>query len=197
LSDGKALKSAVEVVWRVPSWVAQELDLAAPRVTDESKMELSVELARRNVAHGGGPFGAAIIESASGRVVSVGANWVVQQGSSLLHAEVAAIAFAQAALGSHNLAASDYELVASSEPCAQCLGATVWSGVRRLLCGASTSDAEAIGFDEGPRREDWVAGLETRGIRVTLGVLAADARAVLESYSAQGGAIYNAFSSRS
>ena len=115
-------------------------------------MELAIELARRNVDHGGGPFGATIVDSASGAVVAVGANWVVSQQSSLLHAEIGAIAFAQAALGSHTLAGEMVDLVTSSEPCAQCLGATVWSGVRHLVCGAAASDAEAIGFDEGPMR---------------------------------------------
>jgi tRNA(Arg) A34 adenosine deaminase TadA len=182
-----------EVVWRMPDWIAREMDLAQPRRDDESKMQVAVELARRNIAHGGGPFGAAVFDAASGRIVGVGANWVVSQRCSLLHAEVAAIAFAQARLGSHSMSAGAHELVASSEPCAQCLGAIVWSGARRLVCGASASDAEAIGFDEGPRRDDWVAQLERRGIRVTLGVLAAQARAVLHAYSAGGGAIYNAF----
>ncbi|HEY3497164.1 MAG TPA: nucleoside deaminase [Polyangiaceae bacterium] len=176
---------------RLPEWIEREIDLEARRPTDEARMALAVELAERNVAHGGGPFGAAIVEAATGRVIAVGANWVVSQGSSLLHAEITAIALAQARLASYTLAAGDYELFASSEPCAQCLGATVWSGVRRLVCGAPASEAEAIGFDEGPRRDDWVSALEARGIRVTLGLSAPRAGAVLRNYAARGGAIYN------
>lgn len=183
----------LEVVWRMPEWLARELDLTALRQEEEARMRLAIEVAARNVAHGGGPFGAVIFDAASGRVVAVGANWVVQQRCSLLHAEVAAIAFAQRSLGTHTLAAGHYELVSSSEPCAQCLGAAVWSGVRRILCGANASDAEAIGFDEGPRRDDWVTELERRGIGVTRGLLAAEARAVLQAYAARGGPIYNAF----
>ena len=41
------------------------------------------------------------------------------------------------------------EMVASTQPCAMCLGATPWSGIRRLVCGARDEDAEEIGFDEG------------------------------------------------
>ena len=188
------MKYAAQVVWNRPAWLDREIDLVTPRTDDDAKMRLAVELARRNIDHGGGPFGAIIVEASSGRIVSAGANWVVAQGSSLLHAEIAAIAFAQAALGTHTLGAGDYELVASSEPCAQCLGATAWSGVRRLVCGATTEDAEAIGFDEGPRRDDWVAEIEKRGIRVTLGVLRDEARRVLVAYRDGGGTIYNAFS---
>jgi tRNA(Arg) A34 adenosine deaminase TadA len=182
-----------EVVFRVPAWVGTEFDLSLPRTSDEAKMLLAIELAERNIAHGGGPFGAAIVDGANGAVIAVGANWVVEQHCSLLHAEIAAIAFAQSRLGTHTLGAGNYELFASSEPCAQCLGATAWSGVRRLVCGAAASDAEAIGFDEGPRRDDWVAQLEARGIRVALGTLADRARSVLNAYAARGGPIYNAF----
>jgi tRNA(Arg) A34 adenosine deaminase TadA len=182
-----------EIVWRAPEWIAREIDLEAPRLDDDTKMRLAIDLASRNVSHGGGPFGAAIVDGRTGRVVAVGANWVLAQRSSLLHAEIAAIAFAQASVGSHTLRNGDYALAASSEPCAQCLGATVWSGVRRLICGARVADAEAIGFDEGPRRDDWVSQLEARGIAVTLDVLRTDASAVLTAYGKGGGAIYNAF----
>jgi tRNA(Arg) A34 adenosine deaminase TadA len=175
----------------MPAWVAHELDLGTPLAGDDAKMAFTVALARRNIEHGGGPFGAAIVDVVTGGVLAVGANWVVEQRSSLLHAEIAAIAFAQARLGSHSLASGNYELIASSEPCVQCLGATVWSGVRRIVCGATTSDAEEIGFDEGPRRDDWVAELERRGIQVVLGVRQAEARAVLLAYQARGGPIYN------
>jgi tRNA(Arg) A34 adenosine deaminase TadA len=185
--------SVTELVWKKPGWIDDELDLAATRVDDEAKMALAIELAERNVAHGGGPFGAVVFDAATGGIVAVGANWVVSQRSSLLHAEIAAIAFAQGRLGTHTLAGGSYELVASSEPCAQCLGATAWSGVRRLLCGAPASDAEAIGFDEGPRPSDWVSQLERRGIRVSCGLLAAQAKGVLLRYSAGGGVIYNGF----
>jgi tRNA(Arg) A34 adenosine deaminase TadA len=184
-----------QVVWRMPEWIAREIDVETPRRDDAARMRLAVELARRNVAHGGGPFGALVVEEGTGRVVAVGANWVVQQRSSLLHAEMAAIAFAEARVGSHTLGEGNHVLVSSSEPCAQCLGATLWSGVRRLVCGARTADAEAIGFDEGPRPGDWVAQLAARGIGVTLDVLRADACAVLAAYGANGGAIYNGSSS--
>jgi tRNA(Arg) A34 adenosine deaminase TadA len=182
-----------EVVWRLPDWIEREVDLGSPLDGPEAMMRVAVQLAARNVAHGGGPFGAVIVDGTTGRVVGAGANWVIEQRSSLLHAEIGAIAFAQAGVGSHTLAAGSYSLATSSEPCAQCLGATVWSGVRALVCGAGAADAEAIGFDEGPRRDDWVAQLEARGIRVTRGVLAGEARAVLASYAARGGPIYNAF----
>jgi len=169
----------------------EELDLEKVCADDAAKMAFTIDVAQRNVAHGGGPFGATVFDATTGAVVAVGANWVIAQRCSLLHAEITAILFAQARVGSHTLAFGPYELVATSEPCAQCLGATAWSGVRRIVCGASASDAEAIGFDEGPRPSDWVSELERRGIAVTLGVLAARAKTVLTDYAARGGVIYN------
>jgi tRNA(Arg) A34 adenosine deaminase TadA len=51
-------------------------------------MALVIDLAARNVAHEGGPFGAAVFEATTGALIAVGANWVLAQRSSLLHAEV-------------------------------------------------------------------------------------------------------------
>jgi tRNA(Arg) A34 adenosine deaminase TadA len=178
------------VVWELPAWVETELDWTTPLRTDEDKMRLAIDVARRNVDRGGGPFGAAIVDGETGALLSVGANWVVPQRSSLLHAEIAAIAFAQVTLDTYSLASRPYELIASSEPCIQCLGATVWSGVTRLVCGAGVAAAEAIGFDEGPRRDDWVSQLETRGIHVRLGVLAGEAGAVLADFGKRGKPAY-------
>lgn len=183
---------AVEpVVWELPRWIGEELDLETALAGDEAKMRFALELAARNVAHGGGPFGAAIVEARTGSILSVGANWVMRERCSLLHAEIAAIAFGQRALFSHTFAVGEYELIASSEPCVQCLGATVWSGVRRLVTGAAVEDAAAIGFDEGPRSAEWRSELAARGIETVTGVLAQEARRVLADYRDRGGVIYD------
>jgi tRNA(Arg) A34 adenosine deaminase TadA len=81
-------------------------------------------------------------------------------------------------------------LVTTTEPCCQCFGALIWSGVDRLICGATTADAEAIGFDEGPKPEFWPDVLEERGITVELSVRRLEARAVLDEYKQRGGPIY-------
>ena len=182
-------------VWELPAWIGADLDLHARLANDEAKMRFAVDVAARNVAHGGGPFGALIVESRTGSILSVGANWVMRERCSLLHAEIAAIVFGQRALGSHSFAVGDYELIASSEPCVQCLGATIWCGVRRLVTGAAVEDAELIGFDEGPRSPHWRAELAARGIETTTGVLAPEAKRVLVEYRDRGGVIYDARSS--
>lgn len=165
--------------------------LAAP----EARMDFVLELVRANVAAGGGPFAAAVFERAGGRLVAAGANRVVASRCSSAHAEVLALSLAQARLGSHDLGAAGLpacELVASAEPCAMCLGAVIWSGVRGLACGARGTDVVALGFDEGPRPADWIGELRARGIAVTTDLRRDAACALLRDYRAAGGPIYNA-----
>ena len=179
-----------------PEWLVESVDWHATYRSDEDRMRLVVELARQNVLRGGGgPFGAGVFESNGGRLIAAGVNSVTRLNNSVLHAETLAIMLAQARLGTYALgsAGSDsYVLVTSCEPCAMCLGATLWSGVRGLVCGATMEDATALGFDEGPVFQESWAYLERRGVQAARGVLRDEAVAVLELYRATGGAIYNA-----
>ena len=73
-----------------------------------------------------------------------------------------------------------------------CLGATLWSGVKRVVCGASRSDATRLQFEEGPVFPESWTYLEKRGITIVRNVLRDEARAVMELYRAKRGEIYNA-----
>jgi tRNA(Arg) A34 adenosine deaminase TadA len=158
-------------------------------------MALAVRLAAENVERepGGGPFGAAVFRIESGELVSVGVNSVLRLGNSVLHAEVMALLLAHRELGIHSFAEPGgpaLELVSSCEPCVMCLGAAMWSGVRRLVCGATRQDAEALGFDEGPVSEASYQHLQRRGVEVVRGVLRDEAQAVLQRYRDLGRPIY-------
>lgn len=184
----------------LPEWVESFLAHRREKLdTAEARMRLAIELASRNIERRtGGPFGAAIFEADTWRIVGVGVNLVETSNCSILHAEMVAIAVAQQAVGSYDLAAGGrarHELVTSTEPCAMCLGAIPWSGVRRVLCGARGEDACEIGFDEGAKPADWVGELNKRGIEVGRDILRDEARAVLRQYAEKGGTIYNAGSS--
>ncbi len=175
---------------RLPAWIGEAVG-DSPRPGPDARMDLVLELAHRNVAEGtGGPFAAAVFQSSTGRLVAPGVNLVVPSSAAVAHAEVVAIALAGRTLGSFDLG-PDSELVTSTEPCTMCFGACLWSGVGRLVTGATTEDAERIGFDEGPKPVDWVGELERRGIEVVTGVRRAEAVAVLTRYAAAGGPIYN------
>jgi tRNA(Arg) A34 adenosine deaminase TadA len=174
----------------IPSWVEDTVDeYGQALVSDREKMRLAIHLSQLNVERGGGPFAALVFGGEA--LLGVGVNRVLASGFSIAHAEILALMGAQyRAL--NRLIGIDHPLtlVTTSEPCCQCFGALIWAGVERLVCGATTADAETIGFDEGPKPESWVNVLERRGIAVLLEVERADAAAVLQSYATQGGTIY-------
>ena len=178
-----------------PDWVRETIAWDAVYRTDEERMRLAIAVSRENVERDtGGPFGAAIFESVSGRLVAVGMNSVVRLNNCTLHGEMVAFMMAQARVGSFTLNAPHlpaHELVTSCEPCAMCLGATLWSGVRRVVYGAAREDALLLRFDEGPVFPESYRYLEERGITIVRNVLRAEAAAVLERYRAKSGMIYN------
>jgi tRNA(Arg) A34 adenosine deaminase TadA len=178
-----------------PAWVADAIDWDARYTTDEERMRLAIALSRENVERDtGGPFGAAIFESDTGRLVSVGMNSVVRLNNCTLHAEMVAFMTAQRQLCSFTLNAPhlpSHDLVTSCEPCAMCLGATLWSGVRRVVFGAGREDAARLQFDEGPVFPESYHYLEARGVQIVRNVLRDEAADVLERYRAKSGPIYN------
>ena len=128
-------------------------------------------------------------------IVGVGMNSVVRLDNCTLHGEMVAIMMAQARVKSFTLAANGmpaHDLVTSCEPCAMCLGAALWSGVKRIVCGAAREDATRLKFEEGPVFPESYKYLEERGVTFTRNVLRDEARAVLEQYRKAGGKIYNA-----
>jgi tRNA(Arg) A34 adenosine deaminase TadA len=177
----------------LPDWTAAFLQSQpATYPTIEDRMRLTIELSRLNIEHRtGGPFGAAVFDDQNGKLISVGVNVVVASRCSLAHAEMTAIALAQQTLATHNPASKGmFQLVSSCQPCAMCLGTIGWSGMNSLVCGARGEDAEAVGFDEGAKPADWVKQLQNRGIEVTLDILRAEAKAVLDTYKSANGIIY-------
>ena len=137
---------------------------------------------------------AAIFESESGKLISLGVNLVTTEELSIFHAEIVAFALAQRKLGSYDLGRQgfpEHELVTSTEPCAMCFGAIHWSGVRRVITGTQDSDARRIGFDEGPKMIDWRNELEKRGIKTLCDIDREAAVLVLSEYSMRGGHIYS------
>jgi tRNA(Arg) A34 adenosine deaminase TadA len=185
-----------EIHLEYPGWVRRKVDWLRPYAGDRDRTRVAIEVARENVLQGsGGPFGAAIFEEDSGRLVAVGVNRVVPLNNSVLHAEVFAFMMAQAALGSFTLAADgmpSHTLYSSCEPCAMCLGAAQWSGVRRVVWSAMRDDARRLNFDEGPVFPESYEYLRERGMSFDGGVLRDEGRSVLEEYRSKGGVIYNA-----
>jgi len=183
-----------ELIIHLPEWVGPFLG-GSPQTFPamEDRMAFVVDLSRQNMIHNGGPFGAAVFDE-TGRLIAPGVNTVTSTNCSILHAEIMAIALSQQVLGRYDISDGGkfpFSLFASTEPCAMCFGAILWSGVRKLVCGARSEDAESIGFDEGPKPADWVAALNQRGIDVKQDVMRDAAASVLKEYAAGSGQIYN------
>lgn len=180
----------------LPVWITDYL-VQQPETypTPDARMELVIKLAQLNIQYRtGGPFGAGVFRLDTQELVAPGVNLVLSSKSSMAHAEIVAMMMAQQIVDSHNLGAiglPTHELVTSCEPCSMCLGAISWSGVRQIVCGARGSDAEAVGFDEGPKPANWIMELEQRGITVTMDIERASASSVLQQYVQNGGEVYN------
>lgn len=180
----------LQVHLTLPPWIGEVADVHRRYATDEERVAVAIELSRRNVEEAsGGPFGAAVFNLHSGRLVAVGVNRVVPQACSVAHAELLAIMIAQQRLDRFRMNADGgrYALATSSQPCCQCYGAIVWAGIDELLIGARATDVEELtAFDEGPLPQDWAGELGKRGIAVRGDILRGEARQTLQRYGASG-----------
>lgn len=131
-------------------------------------IELACEEAVNSVKHGGGPFGALIlqIDSNSGRIIRywVNHNQVTAANDPTAHAEVMAIRSACKSLGVFNLGEIKKEeavlpqpgnesyciIYSSGEPCPMCYSAICWAGLKCLYFAATRFDAamEGVNFSD-------------------------------------------------
>ena len=182
----------------LPEWIPDFLkDQPDFFLSTEERMKLVLGLTDRQIVEGtGGPFGAAVFELESGRLISVGVNRVVVTGCSTAHAEVVALSLAQKAVGTHDLGAEglpEFQIVVNAQMCAMCLGAVIWSGVREVCYAASSQEVEQItGFDEGPLPSNIESVLRQRGVRLREGIMVEESKRLLEKYVITGGLVYNA-----
>ncbi len=110
----------------------------------------AVQLARENVAIGGGPFGAVIVKD--GEVVAESANQVISIPDPTAHAEIQTIRLAAKNLNTFNLTGTT--LYTSCEPCPMCLGAVYWSRISRIVFASDRHDADLAGFRDAELYEE-------------------------------------------
>lgn len=115
-------------------------------VTDKDKqfIDIAARLAERNVAEGGGPFGAIIVRD--GAIIASGVNTVTRTNDPTAHAEVNAIRNACACGQTFSL--KGCVIYSSCEPCPMCLSAIYWAGISRIYYGNTQDDADAIDFSD-------------------------------------------------
>lgn len=93
-------------------------------------LQAAIEEAEQGLAEGGIPIGSVLIHD--GQIVGRGHNQRVQQGSSILHAEMAALE------STGRRPAAFYRrctLYTTLSPCAMCSGAILLYGIPRLVIG--------------------------------------------------------------
>jgi tRNA(Arg) A34 adenosine deaminase TadA len=85
------------------------------------------------------PFGADIVSTITGERLMRAVNSVGPDHDPSAHAETLTIRLACAKLGSGSL--KGYTLYTTCEPCAMCMSCALWSGLDRLVFGATIADA--------------------------------------------------------
>jgi tRNA(Arg) A34 adenosine deaminase TadA len=85
------------------------------------------------------PFGADILNTATGERLMRAVNRVGPDHDPSAHAETLTIRLACAKLASGSL--KGYTLYTTCEPCAMCMACALWSGLDRLVFGATIADA--------------------------------------------------------
>ena len=99
----------------------------------EEYMRQALDLAREAAAAGEVPVGCVIVRN--GEIVGRGRNQREEKQAAVSHAEMEAIAQANAALGSWRL--DECDLYVTLEPCPMCAGALRWAQLSRLVYGAA------------------------------------------------------------
>ncbi len=111
-------------------------------MNDIEMMRVALEQARKAVASGDVPVGAAIFNS-SGELIATGHNERELHKDPTAHAEIVAIRRASERLGDWHL--TDHTLVVTLEPCAMCAGAIAQSRLQTVVFGAWDEKAGAVG----------------------------------------------------
>ena len=104
-------------------------------------MEQALALAREAAAHGEVPVGCVIVKD--GKVIGRGRNRREEKQAVYSHAEMEAMAQANAALDSWRLEGCD--LYVTLEPCPMCSGGIINSRIRRVVYGAADTKAGCCG----------------------------------------------------
>ncbi|MDD7735782.1 MAG: nucleoside deaminase [Bacilli bacterium] len=106
-------------------------------------MKIAIKEAQKGIRNNeGGPFGSVIVKD--GKVLSKAHNQVLLKHDATCHGEMQAIRKASKRLKSFNL--EECEIYTTGEPCPMCLGAILWSNIKKVYYGCNIVDTEEIGF---------------------------------------------------
>jgi tRNA(Arg) A34 adenosine deaminase TadA len=109
-------------------------------VENISLMKRAIELAACSVKNGNHPFGA--ILAIDNHIVLEAENSVITERDPTRHAEMNLVSTACRTLSSEEIEKS--VLFTSTEPCAMCLGAIYWSGIKSIIYACPASVLQEI-----------------------------------------------------
>ena len=107
-------------------------------------MMRAIELSKKSIDEGGGPFGCIIVKD--NNIIAEGYNQVTKNNDPTAHAEIVTIRKACNTLNTFDL--SNVILFTSCEPCPMCLSAIYWAHINKIYYGNSRKDAVLIDFDD-------------------------------------------------
>lgn len=141
------------------------------------------------IDNGYGPFLAAIYDE-NYNLIAKSANTVEKENCSNNHAEINTIKLAQEKLKTYDLSNYNLSIFITAEPCIMCLGAIMWSGIKKVYYSVSSKDVEEItGFDEG-FKPNWHEEFKKRNIKVYPEIEVEKGKELLRYYVSQGKKIY-------
>lgn len=146
---------------------------SAPQADDATYLEAAIDQARQGLAEGGVPIGAALV--VDGKIIAVGRNRRVQEGSTIKHGEMDCLENAG------RLPASTYAratLYTTLSPCPMCSGAAVLYKIPRIVVGENTTFLGA---------EAW---LQANGVEVVQ-MHSEECRKLLETFIATKPEVWN------
>lgn len=151
-------------------------------MADLDYLNTTITLARENVARGGQPFGALLVQD--GKVLSEGVNESYIEHDCTAHAEIQALR--NAGKQHHTSSFVGSTMYASGKPCAMCMAAMIQAGVSKLVYCADDDVGEDYGWSTEYLYERMQRDFGSQGIETTH--LPLDEKTqVFELYKAQHG----------
>lgn len=128
-------------------------------------MERAIEIARSNPRH---PFGAILVDSKSGAIVSEGINR--SEFNPIWHGEIVAIE--SAGRFAERFSWQNLRLYSTAEPCPMCQSAILWSGIGHVFYGTSIPQLVEMGWRQPDlRASDVIDGWQHTSCDLTGGLL--------------------------
>lgn len=145
---------------------------------DEKFIDIAIELSKKGVF----PFGAIIVKN--GEIIGRSDIDVPVSKTAFSHAELRAIEDAMEHLGGHLCAegGKDCVIYSSCEPCAMCMGAILYTGIEKLVYGATLEDSGECVNEILVKAQDVVSNCKNRNIEIVAELHRDKATEVLKNF---------------